>query len=61
MLRSNENPYGPSALVTKELQKNLSSCNRYHWEITSKLISSIATKNKIKEENVLIGAGSTEI
>lgn len=61
ILRSNENPYGPSPLAQKEFAKNSSISNRYNWNIASQLISSIATKNNVKEQNILLGAGSTEI
>ena len=60
-LRSNENPYGPSPLARDALSNNLLISNRYNWDITSKLITEIARKNNVNDENILLGAGSTEI
>ncbi len=60
-LRSNENPYGPSALAKNAMLKNISTSNRYNWEMTSELIALVADKNQITAENILLGAGSTEI
>lgn len=61
LLRSNENPYGPSPLVLKAFSENLKMSNRYNWEISPQLISSISKKNNVNDENILLGAGSTEI
>ena len=60
-LRSNENPYGPSTLAKNAMMKNINGSNRYNWEMTTELIALIAEKNKISPENILLGAGSTEI
>jgi histidinol-phosphate aminotransferase len=60
-LRSNENPYGPSPLARKAFAENVNISNRYNWDIEAQIISAIALKNSVKEENVLLGAGSTEI
>ncbi|HEX7691895.1 MAG TPA: histidinol-phosphate transaminase [Sediminibacterium sp.] len=61
ILRSNENPYGPSPLARKAFADNASMSNRYHWSIASQLVAEIAAKSHIAEENILLGAGSTEI
>ncbi len=61
ILRSNENPYGPSPLARKAFAHNVHISNRYNWDIATQLISEIALKNSVKEENILLGAGSTEI
>jgi histidinol-phosphate aminotransferase len=61
ILRSNENPYGPSQLARKAFADNVNISNRYNWAIATQLISDIALKNSVKEENILLGAGSTEI
>lgn len=61
LLGSNENPYGPSPLARKAFTDNISISNRYNWDIASQLISAIAEKNSVKDENILLGAGSTEI
>ena len=61
LLRSNENPYGPSPLARAAMTKIINSSNRYGWKLSSELISAIAKKNNVGENNILIGAGSTEI
>lgn len=61
ILRSNENPYGPSPLARKAFADNLMISNRYNWDVAAQLISDIAKKCKVKDENILLGAGSTEI
>jgi len=61
ILRSNENPYGPSPLARKAFAGNMNISNRYNWDIATQLISDIAAKNTVKEDNILLGAGSTEI
>lgn len=61
ILRSNENPYGPSPFARKAFADNVNVSNRYNWETASQLISALALKNGVKEENILLGAGSTEI
>ena len=60
-LRSNENPYGPSPLARKAFADNVTISNRYNWDIETQIISAIALKNNVKDENILLGAGSTEI
>ncbi len=61
LLRSNENPYGSSPLVYKTIEENLKLLNRYQWEIPSLLISSLSEQNNVSPDNILLGAGSTEI
>lgn len=60
-LRSNENPYGPSPLARKAFVDNANISNRYNWDLATQLISDLAKKNSVKDENILLGAGSTEI
>ncbi|AWI26916.1 pyridoxal phosphate-dependent aminotransferase [Flavobacterium pallidum] len=60
-LRSNENPYGPSPLARKAFADNVNISNRYHWDVAEQLIADLAKKNSVKDENILLGAGSTEI
>ena len=60
-LRSNENPYGPSVLARDAMMQSINSSNRYNWDLTSELISKIAEKNNLVAENIVLGAGSTEI
>ncbi|HVW94419.1 MAG TPA: histidinol-phosphate transaminase [Mucilaginibacter sp.] len=61
ILRSNENPYGPSPSAQKAIADHLTFSNRYHWDIAPQLIEELAGKNQVSEENILLGAGSTEI
>jgi len=60
-LRSNENPYGPSPLARKAFADNIAISNRYNWDVAAQLIAAIALKNGVKEDTILLGAGSTEI
>ncbi|MCV9931160.1 aminotransferase class I/II-fold pyridoxal phosphate-dependent enzyme [Flavobacterium sp. LS1R47] len=61
VLRSNENPYGPSPLARAAMTKSINSSNRYGWSLWTELISLIAKKNNVSDTNILLGAGSTEI
>ena len=60
-LRSNENPYGPSPLARKTFVDNANISNRYNWDVATQLISDLAKRNSVKDENIMLGAGSTEI
>ncbi len=60
-LRSNENPYGPSPLARKAFVDNATISNRYNWDVATQLISDLAKRNNVTDENILLGAGSTEI
>ncbi|MCD6012257.1 MAG: aminotransferase [Flavipsychrobacter sp.] len=60
-LSSNENPYGPSPMARAAMAESVSISNRYQWQMVRDLISAIAVKNNVANENVLIGAGSTQI
>lgn len=60
-LRSNENPYGPSPLARTAMMEAVSKSNRYGWQLASELITAIAKKNNLDDDNVLLGCGSTEI
>lgn len=61
LLRSNENPYGPSPLARIAMTKSVNSSNRYAWNLYPELISTIAKKNNVSDNNIMLGAGSTEI
>lgn len=61
LLRSNENPYGPSPLAQVAMTKSIHKSNRYGWNLSDELISAIAKKNHVLDHNILLGAGSTEI
>ena len=60
-LRSNENPYGPSTVAKNAMLKNISLSNRYNWEMIDKLIGKIAEKHHLTSQNIILGAGSSEI
>lgn len=61
LLRSNENPYGPSSLAIKSFIDNATISNRYNWDVAAQLISNLAKVNSVNDENIMLGAGSTEI
>ena len=60
-LSSNENPYGPSPLARTAMTESINNSNRYNWNTSGNLISALAKKNNVTDDNILIGAGSTEI
>lgn len=60
-LRSNENPYGPSALAKNAMLKNINISNRYNWELLDELVEKIAVKHNLTAQNIVLGAGSSEI
>ncbi len=60
-LRSNENPYGPSALARNAMSNSINVSNRYNWELSDELIGKIAQKHNLTDQNILLGAGSSEI
>lgn len=60
-LNCNENPYGPSPAAQMAMAQSVKISNRYQWDTIGKLMAAIAAKNGAIEDNVLMGAGSTEI
>jgi len=60
-LRSNENPYGPSALARNAMSTSIKVSNRYNWELLDELIREIAQKHAVTDQNIVLGAGSSEI
>jgi histidinol-phosphate aminotransferase len=60
-LSSNENPYGPSPLARTAMVESINISNRYNWQRTNELIEALAKKNNVTPDNILLGAGSTEI
>ncbi|WP_114789297.1 histidinol-phosphate transaminase [Niabella yanshanensis] len=60
-LSSNENPYGPSPKARKAMSEAVNSCNRYPWENTTLLREKISVPYQLAKENVIIGAGSSEL
>jgi len=60
-LGGNENPYGPSPAARKAMAKAIEWSNRYSWEQTNTLRELIASTHQLTSDQVLIGAGSSEI
>lgn len=60
-LGSNENPYGPSPSARKAMADAIANSNRYPWGNTGSLLNKIAANFGLRSENVLLGAGSSEI
>ena len=59
-LASNENPYGPPESVLKAMADAFKYANRYRYP-DSGILQAIATLHGVGPENVLLGAGSTQI
>jgi histidinol-phosphate aminotransferase len=63
-LSSNENPLGPSAAAIEAIERSFIYSGRYPMNARPAMIdfrTLIATRNGLKSENVLLGAGSGEI
>jgi histidinol-phosphate aminotransferase len=60
-LHSNENAYGPSSKVAEVIKSSLGSANRYPRMEYNGLVERIATVNRVRPDQVLLGCGSTEI
>lgn len=60
-LQSNENPYGPSKLAKNAMSNSINASNRYNWNMLNQLIEKIAQKHSLTYQNILLGAGSSEI
>lgn len=61
LLNSNENAYGPSPMARKAILENYLTSNRYPDDLIPVLKRSIAAHWNVGEENILLGAGSSEI
>ena len=59
-LANNENPYGPSDTVIKAMTKAFKYANRYGYP-DGNIVGEIAKYHGVKNENVMIAAGSGEI
>jgi histidinol-phosphate aminotransferase len=59
-LGSNENPYGPSAIVRKAMQDNFDMGCRYPWAFNNPLRDMIAEKEGVTPDHIVLVAGSTE-
>ena len=60
-LSSNENPHGPSSPAKKAMMDAVAGSNRYPWDVTTQLREKIGLQFNLKKENVIIGAGSSEL
>ncbi|MBX2965243.1 MAG: histidinol-phosphate aminotransferase family protein [Cyclobacteriaceae bacterium] len=60
-LHSNENPYGPSAKARKAIAEVVADGNRYAHEVARELRYTIAEKEGVSPEHVLMGCGSSEL
>ena len=61
ILNSNENAWAPSDMVVKAISQSVGQSNRYPWETRQVLIDRISKIEGIPADNILLGAGSTEI
>jgi len=61
LLNSNENAYGPSPMARKAILEHYLQSNRYPDEMIEVLQKKIAVHTQVRPENVLLGAGSSEI
>ncbi len=59
-LNSNENPNGPSRMAVEAITRAFSDANRYTQTNDAVLRAAVAKRHGVKEENVLLGAGSGE-
>jgi len=60
-LASNENPIGTSPAVEKAIITNASKAHLYPDDSMFELKAALATKYAVKEDNVIIGAGSDQV
>jgi histidinol-phosphate aminotransferase len=60
-LDNNENAYGPSDKVKEAIRRAVSDSNRYPDRYCGDLVARIAKLHHVREEQVVLGAGSTEI
>ena len=61
LLNSNENAYGPSPLAYKAMMESIRSANRYPDNYIPILKKKIAQYCNVNVDNILLGAGSSEI
>ncbi|MFZ0520533.1 MAG: histidinol-phosphate transaminase [Candidatus Acidiferrales bacterium] len=60
-LGSNENPLGPSPLAMAAAQKALADTHRYPDATGLPLCEALAKKHAVSTDNIILGAGSTEL
>ncbi len=60
-LNANENPYGPSPMAVEAIKKYAAKGNRYAWKELYQLMDKIALKEGVKQENIMMGPGSSDL
>ncbi len=60
-LASNENPYGPSPKVIEKVKNSAHLMHRYPDDSFYELKEGLASRFNIKDENIIIGAGSDQV
>lgn len=60
-LSSNENPLGLCPAARQAVIDGIEEANRYPGELRRKLAEALAAQHAVKPENIVLGAGSTEI
>lgn len=60
-LNANENPYGPSPMAVEAIKKYADKGNRYAWKELYQLMDKIALKEGVKQENIMMGPGSSDL
>jgi histidinol-phosphate aminotransferase len=60
-LASNENPLGPSPMAVKAVKDGLENMHRYPNGGSYELIGRLASRLKLKRENIVLGNGSDDI
>ena len=61
LLNANENPDGPPQISLDAMSRVLARSGRYHDEDTDQLTGAIASAEKLRSDQVLVGCGSSEI
>lgn len=60
-LNANENPYGPSPMAVEAIKEYASKGNRYAWKELFSLMDKVALKESVKQENIMMGPGSSDL
>jgi len=61
ILDSNENPAGPFAPVLAGVHDAFDAANRYPFATVTEIVSLLASRHRVRPENLLLGTGSTQI
>ncbi len=61
LLDSNENPLGIAPSARRAIIDGMARANRYPGESRWELVKALAAKHGVKPENIVLGAGSTEV